>query len=181
MKNHIHIFITAQLLITASLAYTMETIKPHTPKFIELTAVEQPHQALYLTNNTALVLHKNGCSIINTTKNMEIKKICDHPNTLFSSGIELHPNKTKMAFFYHTRQSEDPKIAIYDLATGKREWSKKRGPSVTCASFNPLDDTIGVCHSGCTKIPIYNYKTNENTYLNIETGDSNTLSPFTLR
>lgn len=170
MKHYIRIFI-AQFLITISLAHGMEITTPSPKtKCVELTAVQHPHQALYLTDTTALVLHRNGCSIVDTIKNTEIKKICDHPNLELPSGIEPHPDGTKMAFFYHTKNSKKSKIAIYDLITGKKEWSKKcLAPSITSVSFNPSNDTIGVCHGKSTEIYIYNYTTKEAISCSIKT------------
>jgi hypothetical protein len=176
MKYHLYFFIIASGLGMGFSSYSMENSKTYTPIIKEITCIQHPHQNIYLSDNTSLVLHEGskdsegGCSIINVMENKEIKKICPHPNIGFASGIALHPNRTKMAFFYHTQDSEYPKIAIYNLETGKREWSKKYNlGTIVEATFSHLDDLIALSGGGSTKIHIYNYKTlNEPTIFDIK-------------
>ncbi|HLJ30840.1 MAG TPA: WD40 repeat domain-containing protein [Candidatus Babeliales bacterium] len=161
MKYYLYPLILIPCLLIESLFYCMESSIIYTPIIKQITSIEHPRQSICLSDYTALVLHKNGCSIIDITQDKEIKKICPHPNIDRASEIVLHPDKTKMAFFYQTKSLQS-EIAIYNLETGKKEWSKNCGyKEINNAAFSPLDNIIGLSNIDNTKIHIYNYKTSK--------------------
>jgi WD40 repeat protein len=176
MKYHLNLFIAAHFLCAAISCAAMETHSKKPDILMELTCIEKPLQAIFLTEDCAVIRNANKCSFVNVATNTEIKKIWDNPNPVYYTGIEVHPDKTKIAFLYHTKTNcGRPKIAIYNAHTGAKEWSKKTGGgSITSASFSRLDDTIATCESCDTIVKIHNYTTNETVIFDINNKDNHT-------
>jgi WD40 repeat protein len=102
----------------------------------EITVIEKPIKAQYLeTKDRAIIFGKKGCTIINPITNQEIKKINNnsyYPN-LFS--FSLRADKKKIAL------SHKKTVKIYDINTGKEEWSIVAKNAVE-ATFSPLEKAI---------------------------------------
>src|SRR6266478_8464140 len=133
MKHHV-------IIITLFIAASCIAMEPNNkqcsifgkPNILrELTAIKNPKHEIYLTENHAVVLNETQCNIVNTTTNTEITKLWDNLMPGYSTGIEIHPNKTKIALFYHsgTPTHYNPEIAVYDAQTYTKEWSKKTNTS----------------------------------------------------
>ncbi|HLJ31863.1 MAG TPA: WD40 repeat domain-containing protein [Candidatus Babeliales bacterium] len=70
-----------------------------TKPIAELTVIEKPRQAKYLTDDIAVISNQQGCSIVDIKTNTEIKKISDIYDKHFDSqDITIHKNRKEIAF-----------------------------------------------------------------------------------
>jgi hypothetical protein len=147
----------------------MEEAKLTKPKILaKLTRIQQPHQALYLTENKILINDIYQCSIVDPTTNKEITKI---GNNFYNSQscISVHPNRTKFAFamYHHAYNDTQPneshqKITIYDAQTCQVEHTAHLDCSyIYSLHFSQLDDTIAITSGKSGDVKIYNYKTKQ--------------------
>jgi hypothetical protein len=181
MKHSIQLFLTTSLCITANMSIAMELELPQNKNTKEknakiiakITCIEQPSNALYLTENIILVNGKKHCSIINLDTNTEIKRIFDH-TTSWSSCIAVHPDKTKFALAaYHPSPNNNPlmlerqKITIYNAQTHQIEsivTTDQDAPTIIKMLFSKVEnDTIAAYQYYSNNIKLYNYKTETTT------------------
>lgn len=98
----------------------------------EITAVKNPHQAFFITNNQAVINGEGGCSIVHLQNNKEIKKISDSDDAY----LAMHPDKSVFALAHSDR------LYIYDAHTGilRCDSFQLKLPNVTSAVFNHSQD-----------------------------------------
>jgi hypothetical protein len=132
MKHSVQLFLTTYLCIAATSSIAMEELFPlkeKKPKIItEITVIQKPQYAQYLSNGHIVVAGENGCSIIDPIANTEIKKI----NELENQKLAIHPNK-KLFTLVHKNI-----INLYDATTHSLKWSKIVDDSFE-KEMNPYD------------------------------------------
>ena len=157
MKPKFYIALFA--VITTFSCLGMENIRQE--KIIrEITVVEEPSIARYLTKDRAVIAGKNGCSIVNPITNEEVIKMSDK-----RAHVSLRSDKKKVALF------RNKTVKIYDTNTGDQEWVTRGSNNIGSATFSPLENTIFlVCHKYNNDVRYHksviikhNYVTNECT------------------
>src|SRR5438105_3274341 len=124
MKYKLH-FLTIIHFIAIQSSYAMENRNNQLQIIKKLTAIpiavdtQRPNLELfhvigYVTNNSVVIGHRNGCSILDINTDKEINKISNVP----CYKVAVHPNQKKIAFSAITT------INLYDVETNKQEWSK---------------------------------------------------------
>jgi WD40 repeat protein len=127
MKYNLTFFM--YLLITIFSSYGMENIRQERI-LQEITVIEKPIKAQYLKKDRAIILGKNGCSIVNPITNQEIIKI-DNDTYEYYSFLDLSPDKKEVAISRHDR------IKICNADTGEQIWNKKSSYDMNKVTFSP--------------------------------------------
>jgi len=155
----------------------MELIKTKKEKpniLAEITCIQQPRYAQYITNNRVVIAGEDGCSIVDPTTNKEIKKISD----VNIHHLAIHPNKTLFALSHENTNSFD----IYNAETNSLICSKTVDDPIRINSYDrieyahfcPHDTTLFLMLVNCIngtapqthspiayKITKYNYTTHQ--------------------
>jgi WD40 repeat protein len=129
MAYRLYLTITAHLLIVATSCTAMENNQNVSGEFI---FIKNPRQVVYLTNDTAVLNHEEGCDIVNLATKTRIREIGE---THFQH-LAVHPNKKKLAL------SLQDTVTIYDMETGISEWTKTLAAPIMSSTFSPTDDTL---------------------------------------
>lgn len=82
------------------------------PLIKEITAIKNPRQAFFLTNNQAVINGESGCSIVDLSTHKEVKKISADT----WQHLNVRPNKTTLAL-YNTNE-----LKIFDTKTGNEAY-----------------------------------------------------------
>jgi hypothetical protein len=91
----------AYLLITLSIATPCVAMEKEKPNLQEITAIKNPRQAFFLTDNRAVINGESGCSIVDLRTNSEVKRISEDDR----QTLVLNHNKTALAL-YNTEKIE---------------------------------------------------------------------------
>ncbi len=83
----------------------------------EITVIQEPMDAQYIKKDLAVIVGKNGCSIIKLSTNQEVIKINSDPYDSIFSFFTLSPDKKKIALSYKNY------INIHNTKTGDKIWS----------------------------------------------------------
>jgi hypothetical protein len=102
-----------RLLITLIIATPCLGMEKEKQNLQEITAIKNPRQAFFLTDNRAVINGENGCSIIDLNTGQEITKI----SNLSDEYLAIHPNKSLLALAFQNF------IDIYDAKTGIHKYS----------------------------------------------------------
>lgn len=169
--------ITLCVATTTSIAMELEKPKEKSNILAEITCIDNPLQAHYLTENRILINARNGCSIVDSSTNKEIKRIFDVQHG-WASCIAVHPHKTKFALAACHFQSNpinikdtQQKITIYNAKTYDIEhtinWDTIDGTTIERILFSPLEDAIATSGNGNIEVILYNYSTKNITHINV--------------
>ena len=154
MKYNLFFVVMSNFFMVVQSSYAMENKNSTLEVIKKLTAIKPIavdtrlsnlkyfHAIEYVTNNSVVIGHRDGCSILDINNDKEIKKISDVP----CYRLAVHPNQKKIAF------SADTTIKLYDVETNKQEWSSSEEHYTRSILFNVCNDTIFLClepHARC--------------------------------
>ncbi len=152
------------LLTTTFLSHCMENIRQERI-LQEITIIEKPIKAQYLKKDRAIILGKNGCSIVNPITNQEIIKV-DNDTYQYFSYLNLSPDKKEVAI------SRQDSIKICNADTGEQIWNTKNSYAMNKVTFSPQGKFLFLASNDlsvdASTIRRYDYTTNLSTvaYIN---------------
>ena len=127
------------------------------PNLQEITAIKNPRQAFFLTNNHAVINGESGCSIVDVSPNKKVKKISEDVWECLSAihfseqnriiNMAFHPNSAYIAIILENSCREDKpdkQIFIKYLETKKNDTftTIKKENIITKIDDDSIDFTI---------------------------------------